>query len=73
MRYKDGEIPPEAFSHNASDEMLLLTAAMGIFIGIALSALGKYGKQLWMLVWGIGLVFMSLFLGTSIWFNLDFP
>lgn len=73
MRYKDGEIPPELLTQNASDDMLLLTAAMGIVIGIILSALGKYGKQLWMFVWGIGLVFASIYLGVSIWYNLDFP
>ena len=73
MRYKDGEIPPEAFTHNASDDMLLLTAAMGIVIGIILSIMGKYGKQLWMFVWGIGLVFTSLYLGLAIWYDLDFP
>jgi len=73
MRYKEGEIPPEAFTHNASDDMLILTAAMGIVIGIIISVLGKVGRQLWMLVWGIGLVTISFYLGISIWFNLDFP
>jgi len=73
MRYKNGEIPPEAFTHNASDDMLLLTAILGVIIGIIISVLGKFGKQLWMLVWGIGLVLVSIYLGISIWFNLDFP
>jgi len=73
MRYKEGQVPPEAFSYNASDDMLLLTAVMGVIIGIIISTLGKIGKQLWMLVWGIGLVIISIYLGISIWYQLDFP
>jgi len=71
MRYREGEELP--LTQFASDDMLLLTAAMGIVIGIILASLGKFGKQLWMLVWGIGLVIVSIYLGISIWFELDFP
>lgn len=71
MRYREGEALP--LTQYASDDMLLLTAAMGIVIGIILSLLGKFGQQLWMLVWGIGLVIASIYLGISIWFELDFP
>ncbi len=71
MRYREGEELPLA--QYASDDMLLLTAAMGIVIGIILTLLGKFGKQLWMFVWGIGLIFASIYLGISIWFELDFP
>ena len=57
----------------ASDDMLILTSVMGIVIGLILTVLGKFGKQLWMRVWGIGLVIVSIYLGVSIWFELDFP
>jgi len=55
---------------HASDDMLLLTAVMGFFIGLILAFMGKKGKQLWMLVWGIGLVFCSIYLGLSMAFGL---
>ena len=71
MRYREGEELP--LTQYASDDMLLLTSFLGILIGIILSILGKFGKQLWMLVWGAGLVLVSIYLGISIWFELDFP
>jgi len=52
MRYKDGEIPAEQMAVNASNDMLILTAILGVFIGIALFCLGRTGKQMWMWVWG---------------------
>lgn len=69
MRYKDGEIPKEQLAVHASDDMLLLTAAMGILIGLILTFLGRKGKQLWMFVWGIGLVLCSAYLGGSMAFG----
>jgi len=71
MRYREGEELP--LTQFASDDMLLLTAVLGIVIGIILTVLGKFGKQLWMFVWGIGLVVLSIYLGISIWLELDFP
>lgn len=75
MRYsatelKDGNIPDEINAKHASDDMLMLTAFLGILIGIAISVLGKYGKQLWMFVWGIGLVLCSAYLGVTIKFDV---
>ena len=71
MRYREGEELP--LTQYASDDMLLLTAFLGIVIGVILTLLGKFGKQMWMFVWGIGLVISSVYLGISIWFELDFP
>ncbi len=70
MRYKEGEIPKEQLAVHASDDMLLLTAVLGTIIGLALTFLGRRGKQLWMHVWGIGLVICSLYLGLSMAFDL---
>jgi len=70
MRYKEGDIPPEKMAVHASDDMLLLTAVLGFLIGIILTYLGRRGKQLWMFVWGIGLVLCSLYLGLSMKFGL---
>ena len=64
-RYREGEIPKEQLAVHASDDMLLLTAVLGVLIGIALTYLGSKGQQMWMWVWGIGLVLCSLYLGLS--------
>ncbi|MEO0367356.1 MAG: hypothetical protein AAF197_01070 [Pseudomonadota bacterium] len=75
MRYKDNGdgqllIPSEELAKNASDDMLLLTAGLGIFIGIAFIFLGRLGKQMWIWVWGIGLIFVSTYLGISIYYGV---
>ncbi len=70
MRYREGEIPKEQLAVHASDDMLLLTAVLGVLIGIALTVLGRKGKQMWMWVWGLGLIFCSLYLGASMLFDL---
>ena len=69
-RYKEGEIPDEQLAIHASDDMLLLTAVLGFLIGIALTFLGRKGKQMWMWVWGIGLIACSAYLGLSIGLGL---
>ncbi|MCH2190735.1 MAG: hypothetical protein MK188_07420 [Gammaproteobacteria bacterium] len=66
MRYREGEIPKEQLAVHASDNMLILTAVIGVLVGIALTVIGKKGKQMWMWVWGIGLVIFSAYLGLSI-------
>lgn len=70
MRYREGEIPKEQMAVHASDDMLLLTAVMGVFIGIALTVLGRKGKQMWMWVWGLGLILCSAYLGISLYFGV---
>ena len=71
MRYADGEaVPADQLASHASDDMLLLTAVLGVIIGIVLTWLGRFGKQMWMVVWGIGLVGMSIYMGLVTWSNL---
>ncbi len=69
MRYKEGEAAPLA--QNASDEMLILTAVLGFFIGFVLVYLGRLGDQMWMRVWGVGLVLMSIFMGGVTWWTMQ--
>ncbi len=64
-RYREGEIPKEQLAVHSSDDMLLLTAVLGFLIGIALTYLGRKGRQMWMWVWGIGLIICSIYLGLS--------
>jgi len=71
MRYKEGEpIPAENLAMHASDDMLILTAVIGFFVGFALIYLGRKGKQMWMWTWGIGLVFISAYMGISLTFDV---
>jgi len=71
MRYKEGDvIPKEQLAMHASDDMLVLTAVIGFFVGAILTFLGRKGKQMWMWVWGIGLIFISTYMGISIKFGV---
>ncbi len=70
MRYReDIEIPKEQLASHASDDMLILTGILGFFIGIALFYLGRKGKQMYLWVWGAGLVVFSAYLSFSIYFD----
>ena len=70
MRYKEGEtIPKEQLAGHASDDMLILTGIIGFFVGLALVYMGRKGKQMYMWVWGAGLVIFSIYLSLSIWLD----
>ena len=61
MRYKEGqEIPTEQLAAHASDDMLILTAIMGFFIGFILVYLGRKGKQMYLWVCGAGFASIDL-------------
>ncbi len=70
MRYKEHEIPVEQMASHSSDGMLFITAIMGTIIGILLVVLGRWGKQMWMWVWGAGLVLISFYMGISIRYDV---
>ena len=65
MRYSEN-IPAEQLTVNASNDMLLFTAALSVLIGIILTYLGHKGRQLWMVTWSIGLIICSILLGVSL-------
>ncbi len=65
MRYSE-DIPPEKLTINASNDMMLFTAALSILIGLILVYLGHKGRQLWMVTWSIGLIICSILLGISL-------
>ena len=65
MRYPDN-IPAEQLTVNASDNMLLFTAALSILIGAVLTYLGYQGRHLWMVTWSIGLIICSILMGVSL-------
>jgi hypothetical protein len=71
VRYKDDQtLEGYKLAQHASDDMLLLTAVLGVFVGFALIYMGKRGRQLWMLVWGIGLILASIYMGVVTYFEL---
>ncbi|MEM7359478.1 MAG: hypothetical protein AAF431_10295 [Pseudomonadota bacterium] len=67
-RYREDEsLEGYKMAQHASDDMLLFTAVIAVVIGLIISYIGKRGKQLWMLVWGIGLVVVSIAMGVVTW------
>ena len=73
MKYREDEIPPEMLAVNASNDMLVFTAIIGIAIGIVLFLLGRYGRQMWMWTWGAGLVVCSIIMWMVIGFGWILP
>ena len=71
MRYSE-DLPHEELSKYASDDMLLFTAFISIFVSFALLYMGIKGRQLWMIPWAIGLFFVSIFMGITIYFEVDY-
>lgn len=70
MKYAEN-IPREQLSKYASDDMLIFTAFIAIFVGIALLTMGIKGKQMWMIPWSIGLVIVSVFMGVTVYYEID--
>ena len=67
MRYRIGDDP--SVGAPATDDVLLLTVVISIVVGIVLIWLARLGKQMWLMVWSIGLVLSSIvYLG---WVSLN--
>lgn len=67
----NGNLAKYQQAKHASDGMLMVTAFLGVVIGVILAYLAKRGKVLWMMCWGIGLIFVSLFLGCATYFEWE--
>lgn len=63
------EITSQNLAVHASDNMLLFTAVLSVFIGGALIWMGRKGKIMWMWTWGAGLIIMSIYMAVAILFN----
>ncbi len=75
MRYRESQdgdiiIPEHELASNASDGMLLLTAVLGFLIAIIFIIGGWKGRQMWIWVWGIGLLLVSAYMGIAIKWNI---
>ena len=71
MTYPE-DIPREQLSKYASDDMLIFTSFIAIFVGISLLYMDIKGKQLWMILWSIGLIMLSVMMGVTIYFEIDY-
>jgi len=61
VRYRTDQGPSEAYPYSESmHQMLTLTMAISIVIGIVFIVAGTRGKILWMRAWGAGLVVLSI-------------
>ena len=59
MRYRIGE-EVEQVGPVISAESLIFAVVLGLLIGASLFGLGIRGRQMWLTVWGGGLVLVSL-------------
>lgn len=61
MRYLDGQEPNPLYPHSESmHHMLTLSMGMSIIIGIVLFILGRRGNILWLKVWSVILILLSV-------------
>lgn len=61
MRYLDGQEPNPLYPHSESmHHMLTLSMGMSIIIGIILFILGRRGNILWLKVWSVILIILSV-------------
>ena len=59
MRYRIGEELQQS-GPPISAESLVFAVVLGLLIGVALFVLGLRGRQMWLTVWGGGLVIVSV-------------
>ncbi len=59
MRYRIGEELQQA-GPPISGETLIFAVVLGLLIGVILFGLGLRGRQMWLAVWGGGLVLASV-------------
>ncbi len=55
MNQYDGVIEPII-----GNDVLMVTAVIGLLIGLIFVFGGRFGKQLWIVFWGAGLVLVSI-------------
>lgn len=58
MRYREGETPG-TLGPPVGDGMTVVTAAFGLFTGVVFIAGGIYGRQRWLIFWGVTTVIAS--------------
>lgn len=62
MRYRVGqEVDPQQPYGESIHNALTITMGLSIVIGIILFYLGRRGKVMWLTVWSVGLILISIF------------
>lgn len=59
MRYREGNIP-ENIGPLITNEPLVFTAVLGLLMGIGFVIAGVKARQIWLALWGAGLVISSV-------------
>jgi len=59
VRYRVDEVTGLPYTET-SPGMLAFTVGLSFFIGVVLLVLGRYGKQMWLVVWSAGLIICSV-------------
>jgi len=62
MRYRVGEDAANA-ALNATDQSMVVTVVLSLFIGVVLVWMGHRGRQLWLACWSYGLILCSVAYG----------
>ena len=59
MRYRIESMPMDE-NMATTDDIYLLTIALSLIIGVILTVLSIKGRQIWLAVWSVGLIFASI-------------
>jgi len=61
MRYPEGQAPQTIYAQSEGLQfMLTFSVCLGLIIGVVLLWLGRHGRVLWLQVWSIGLIVVSV-------------
>ncbi len=61
MRYREDQAGEIVYAQSEGlHSMLTFSVSLGLLIGIALLWLGRHGRVLWLQVWSIGLIAVSI-------------
>jgi hypothetical protein len=59
MRYRIESMPMDE-NMATTDDIYLLTIVLSLIIGVILTVLSIKGRQIWLAVWSVGLIFASI-------------
>lgn len=61
MRYRDDQAVQSVYSQSEGLQfMLTFGISLGLIIGVVLLWLGRHGRVLWLQVWSVGLIVVSI-------------
>ncbi len=71
MRYREGQAPSSEYPYTqGTHDALAFSMWLGIVVGIVLLWMGMRGRILWLIVWSIGLVILSIFYLINDWLHI---